>query len=316
MRAHTLLAPCAIALALWMTPASARTAAPSAGATATAHAPVAPSRFVMPATVVDGIAVTELSGLAWDADEQLLYAVSDQGYVYHFRIRRDGAAIVAIKPVFAARLTDPKTGAGTTRSGRHFNAEGLALRHGDNGVRGDSELVVALEENPPQIARFNPAGALLGRMPVPAPANDIAHYQKKNRGLESVALHPAFGLMTAPEAPLRTRPADLHTLYASGGDWSFPGYAADSRLKGLDVLSNGDMLVLERSRASKHVKVASLRRVDVASCRSAGNCSTHLLATLPPAAENFEGMTLLDAHHALLVSDAAQGATFALVALP
>jgi len=289
---------------------------------ASAAAPSAARPYVLPFTDIATFKVGEVSGLAWDADEQLLYAVSDQGKVYHFRLQHDGQAIVSMQGVAAAPLVDPRTGTGQAESGKHFNAEGLAVLHANNGKRGDSELVVALEENPPQIARFSPSGTLLGRLAVPPPAHERANYRKKNRGLESVALHPTHGVVTAPEAPLQGRPAGLHTVYANGHAWSFARFTEDSRLKGMEVLPDGNLLVLERSRPgpSKDMRVASLRRVDIAQCGAHTTCKATLLAALPARPENFEGLTLLDAHHALIASDnggvATNGTTFALIALP
>ena len=294
----------------------------SASATASA-ATVAASFYVLPVTDIAQINVGEISGLAWDADEQLLYAVSDQGKVYHFRIRHDGQAIVSIQGVVAALLVDPETAEGQPQSGKRFNAEGLTVLHSSNGKRGDSELVVALEENPPQIARFSPPGSLLGKLPVPPPANVRANYRKKNRGLESVAMHPAYGVITAPEAPLQGRPDALHTVYANGHAWSFARFTQDSRLKGIEVLPDGNLLVLERSRSgnAKGAWVASLRRVDIAGCDAPATCNAVLLAALPAGPENFEALTLLGAHHALIASDnggaaAASRTTFALIVLP
>jgi hypothetical protein len=282
--------------------------------------PARASCFVLPGSGVAGIPVAEVSGLAWNADGQLLYGVSDQGYLYHFRLRIDGETLVSVEPAFAAALVDPVTGAGHANSGKRFNAEGLALR--DGGKSGHGELVVALEEKPPQLARFDPQGLLLGKLPVPTPANDIANYRKKGRGLESVVLHPRFGPMTAPESPLENHPDSLHTVYAKGHAWSFARYAQGSRLKGLDVLPGGNLLVLERTRsaASKDSLTASLRRVDISTCGVNGVCKAMRVATLPPGPENFEGLTLLDARHALIASDngddSAQGTVFCLIALP
>ena len=276
------------------------------------------SRLVLTATHASGIPVAEISGLAWDADEQVLHAVSDQGYVYRFQVERDGDTLVAVTPVAAAALSDPAGGAAT---GGSFNAEALDVRNATDGVRGNSELLVALEAKPPRIACFGTGGALRGTLPVPPPANDANRYEKKGRGLESVTIHPGLGLITAPEAPLRTTPAGLHTIYAEGHAWSFPRRVADSRLKGIEVLPDGSLVVLERSRnGSKSSMVASLRRVDVASCDAHGVCPTATLAVLPAGPENFEGMTLLDPHHVLLASDNGgderHAATFALVVLP
>lgn len=289
---------------------------------AAAEKALATSRYVLSVTSVDGIDIGEVSGLAWDADEQLLYAVSDQGKVYHFRIERDGMTLVAMNPVFAAVLVDRVTGEGKPDSAKRFNAEGLSVRDGNNGQRGDSELVVALEEKPPQIARFDPSGVLLGRLPVPPPADDSANYRKKNRGLESVAIHPVHGVITAPEAPLRGHDTGLHTVFAQGQAWSFARYDQDSRLKGIEVLPDGRLLVLERSRpaSSKKVQVASLRSVDITGCDAQAVCKVTWMAALPAGPENFEGLTLLDAHHALIVDDnggaASRRTTFSLIALP
>lgn len=299
--------------------------ASAAASAAPAVEPVATSVYVLPVTDIAGILVGEISGLAWDADEQLLYAVSDQGKVYHFRIRHGGQAIVSVNGVAAALLVDPVTGEGQPESSKRFNAEGLTVLNSSNGQRGDSELVVALEENPPQIARFSPSGSLLGKLAVPPPANDRANYRKKNRGLESVALHPAYGVVTAPETPLQGRPDALHTVYANGHAWSFVRFTQDSRLKGIEVLPDGNLLVLERSRSggSKGAWVASLRRVDTTGCGAPATCNAALLAALPAGPENFEALTLLDAHHALIASDngggggvAANRTTFALIVLP
>lgn len=288
-----------------------------ARAGASAQGPATANRFVLaPATTVAGTGIAEVSGLAWDAGAHALYAVSDQGRLYRFRIQLRGDSIVSVQPVAAAALTD---------RGKPVNAEGLAVRRAGNG--GGSELVVALEATPPRIARFGPDGALRGELPVPAPANDDAHYAKSKKGrikhgLESVALHPGFGLMTAPESPLQARPGALHTIYADGRAWSFPRYTGDSRLKGFEVLPDGNLVVLERSRNgdSKDLQVASLRRVDIGACDAHGVCQTTLVATLPPGPENFEGMTLIDGHHLLLASDnggdATLGTVFALVVLP
>lgn len=279
-------------------------------ATTTAAPQVSVSEITLAATQVDGIAVTELSGLAWDADAALLYAVSDQGYLYQFAVQRQGSQLVSVQPLAAVRLVDAETGEGAAASNKHFNAEGLTIHHGDDGVPGNTELIVALEEKPPQIGRFAADGRLLERLPVPPPADDIDHYQKKGRGLESVALHPEFGLLTAPEAPLKTTAQTLHAIYAADHAWSFPRHANGSRLKGFDVLPGGNLLVLERARpsGSKHAQVASLRYVNLADCQPDTSCSTRQLAAFDVGAHNFEGMALLDPAHILIASDNGGGA--------
>lgn len=301
---------------------AAPTAAPSSPGAAMPHAGPS-SRFVLPAThVAGGIPVSELSGLAWDARQKLLYGVSDRGYLYHFRLRLDGDAIVSVEPIFAATLATSARGTGRASAIPRVNAEAVALVQSGDGAPPESELVVALEAKPPQIARFSPKGSLLGYLPVPPPVDDIGNYRKKGRGLESVALHPRYGLLTAPESPLEGPTNRLHTVYAEGRQWSFPRHTDDSRLKAIDVLADGSLLVLERSQvdASSATMVASLRRVDIAACDTGSVCKTTSVATLPPGPENFEGLAVLDARRALIASDnggrPGQGTVFALIALP
>lgn len=248
-----------------------------------------------------GIRIDELSGLAWDEDEQLLYAVSDKGNVVHFRLKLDGDAITANEPIYAAALVDPEE-KGSRRE--RFNAEGLTVQNASNGKPGDSVLVVSLESAQPSIVRFSPAGAKLGALPVPAPANDLRNYRKDKQGLESVAYHPEHGLMTAPESPLRIHPENLHTLYARGRHWSFERYSPDSRLKAVDMLADGTLLVLERSpvKSSKSL-IASLRRVNLVACPADDVCAAEDLAVLSDGRDNFEGMTNLGNRRVLIVSD-------------
>lgn len=275
------------------------------------------ARFVFPAsTTVDGIRMSELSGLAWDADEQLLYAVSDRGDVFHFRLRRAGERVTALEPVYAAALVDPQRFWPMLVG---FNAEGCTVRHADNGRAGDSELVVAIEARTPRILRFDPAGRALGDLPVPAPADDRRHYVKKRWGLESVIEHPRHGLMTAPEAPLLGQSPEHHTLYAQGGQWSFERRGGDSWLKALDVLPGGDVVALERNHAGGGLQ-GSLRHVRLAGCQDGAVCASTTQVVLPAGPDNFEGMTPLDAQHLLLVSDngnkSALGTVFVLLAWP
>lgn len=94
-----------------------------------------------------------------------------------------------------------------------------------------------------------------------------------------------------------------------------------SRLKAIDVLPDGSLVVLERNKAgSKDALSASVRRIDLAACGAGGLCAAEVLAILPVGPDNFEGMTLLDSRHILLVSDNAglvnRDTLFVLVARP
>ena len=259
-------------------------------------------RFTIAPVKVHGVRVHELSGLAWDEDEQLLYAVTDKGNVIHFRLKLEGNKIMAVEPVYAAPLTD----AGENSAGRGgLDSEDLIVLNAHNGTPGDSELVVVVEGAPPRILRFSPAGAMLGEMAVPPPLDDLRNYRGGNKGLESLAFHPQHGLITAPELPLEQQPKNLHTVYARDQHWSFLAHPVkDSRLKALEVLADGNLLALERSfSGSPKQLVVSLRYVDLAACPAKGACAAKDLAVFPQSLANFEGLADIGKHRFLAVSD-------------
>lgn len=278
------------------------------------------SRLVLPGTAqVDDLPITELSGLAWSDHEQILYAVSDQGMLLQFKIQVDGDRLTTVQPLHAFELSDPDDV--VDGGGKRFNAEGLTVGIAAEGQPHRTELVAALEEKPPLIVRFGTDGRALSTLTVPSPVDDLAHDRQKGRGLESVTWSPRHGVMTAPESPLQDGPNGQHTVYAEGFQWSFEQYKPDSRLKGLDLLPNGHLLVLERSRGvSKRQQRASLRSVDLAACETGQDCPVQDLAVLPEGPENFEGMTLLAPGRVLLVSDNGgkvdTDTVFTLVSLP
>lgn len=276
----------------------------------------------LPVQEVNGITMQELSGLAWDADEGLLYAVSDRGSVFHFELKLGAARIEHLKPLFAARLHGS---ARAQANARHFNAEGLALLNADNGVRGDTELVVALE-NGPAVVRFTPRGEAIADVPLPSALTDASRYRGKNKRLESIAVHPKYGFVMAPEAPLRGQPATRHTLYATqGGSWSFEALEKGSDLKAIETLADGRLLVLERVEGAPSVaskgRAAALRSIDPVACGDARPCAAGdaLAAGAVLADGNYEGMARLSDTRFLLVSDGGVerrgAASFALVEL-
>lgn len=281
---HSLRIAAALVLAV------AATAAPAAQAQVLDQAVIA-------AQPIDGHVPSELSGLAWDGDEQLLYAVSDRGLLFRFRLELDGARLASITPLRALPLTAPP---GST--GKRLNAEGLALIDADNGRRGDTQLVVALE-NGPRLMRYTPQGLPLGEVPLPAPLRDPAAYRSANSRLEAVSPHPLHGFVTAPQRSLKTQPLDVHRLYASDGtQWTMPA-GEQGALKAIETLPDGALLVLERQGKGKAV-APLLRRIDLA-CAARPGCTNSDAVRLPglDAGDNFEGLARVGPNLFVMVSD-------------
>lgn len=245
-------------------------------------------------TPVGDVRPDELSALAWDADEQLLYAVSDKGRVFHYRLVLNGTRIRELTPLYGAALV----AADGTR--QRFNAEGLTLIGADNGRRGDTQLLMTIE-NGQRLMRFTPQGRALGEQELPAPLADTDNYRGSNNGLEAVAVHARHGILVAPQQSLRGSPSYLHTVYAvNGKTWAFER-APGGEVKAIEALDDGGLLVLERPRGAG----ARLRRVDLGACGGDTPCAVTDL--LDPGAlavsDNYEGLARLPGNLFLIVSD-------------
>ena len=249
---------------------------------------------------VAGLQLNELSGLAWDADEQRLYAVSDKGRVFHFQFTVADRRIVTLQPLHAAALRDHRSGEPVPT---RFNAEGLALLDADNGIRGDTQLLVALE-NGPRVMRFTPEGQAIAEIALPPALRDPQRYQTDNSRLESIAVHPRHGFVMAPQRPLKGEPPERHTIYATDGSrWSFTAHGPRSEIKAIDTLGNGRLLILERS-GTRGERSTVLRELDPSACAADGACQAPELGGAADLGnDKYEGLARLSDKAYLIVSD-------------
>ena len=251
----------------------------------------------LPYTKVNGIKLTELSGLAWDNDEALLYAINDRGYLFHLRPIIERHTLVGIKIITAYPLLSKK--------GKRLwlkDSEGLSLLHGENGKHGDSELIISFERQA-SIISFTPQGQFLKVYPLPKVLRNMKAYSQPNVALEAVTWHPKWGILTTPERPLKGH-QDIIIYSLTGNTWHFPLHSAPkSSVVALETLDDGSLLVLERAFVSVWQPfIVSLRQVWL------GNpCQVKLIAELNNRKgwrlDNFEGLTHHQGHHFFMVSD-------------
>lgn len=210
----------------------------------------------LPAHLLDnGIRFGGLSGLAWDDDDQRLFAISDGGVVFGLRpvFRNDRLVDVAL--LSANALIDPLTHKPV--KWRRSDSEGLDILNGRNGRKGDAELVISFEGDP-RIARYRPDGRFIAEVELAKSLRDAKNY-RYNRMLESVCVHPREGVLTAPEVPMVDQ--DGKRLYrADGRSWRIPPGRGD--IVALECLANGDVLLLERDLRKLSLNwVITLRRL-------------------------------------------------------
>jgi len=257
-------------------------------------------------TDLRGQDVTELSGLSWDEDEKILYAIGDEGRLYHLELIIKGSNIKSVKVISDYPFED-KQGNPLTEKWR--DTEGLSSQYHNNSITGDTELVVSFEGKS-RVVRYTPKGVYIAEVKLPAKLWNKKNYRSKNKGLESVTVHPEEGIITAAEFPLKGKIESLQTLYASSGkSWDFTmASAKGSAVTGLEVLSNGNMLVLERAWAGiGNPIVITLAEVLLTECKSGEHCNVRELASLSSAdgwmLDNFEGLAHYRDNLYLMISD-------------
>lgn len=214
------------------------------------------------AAELDGVGVVGLSGLAWDADEGLLYALSDRGRIFHLRPRLEDGMLTAVEGLAGFHLRNA--------NGRYIprglaDSEGLVALNTDNGVKGDSQLVISFEGQP-RIMVFRPDGHWLASYALPLALRLPDNYAHPNRMLEALALVPGRGPLTGPERPFWDEAGEGIRLFdLKGGQWRYPlSDDTDASLVDMEHTGKDALLTLERSFVSPfHPLRIRLRRVDL-----------------------------------------------------
>lgn len=249
----------------------------------------------------NGIRFGGLSGLAWDDDDQRLYAISDRGVVFGLRpVFRDEKLVdVALLSVNA--LIDPL--GHKPVKWRRSDSEGLDILNGRNGRKGDAELVISFEGDP-RIARYRPDGRFIAEVTLAKSLRDTKNY-RYNRMLESVCVHPREGILTAPEVPMVGQ--EGKRLYrADGRSWRIPPGHGD--IVALECLANGDVLLLERDfQKLSLLWQSTLRRLRLPAGTAADRLlSSQTVVELDGAEytiDNFEGLAHHRGNRFFMVSD-------------
>ncbi len=237
-----------------------------------------------------GIEVCELSDLSYDS--KTLYALSDRGYLYHFDIQLDQNNIkeVELKKAFKLKSKNEKA----LKKGK-IDSEGM--------VYVDGSLVISFEHEP-RVEQFSLDGNKEKSIKIDKNLRNIKKYQDENKALEAVAYNKKYGVVTAPEQPLRGENSKFHTLYGKNNTWEFP---ACGSITALEFMDENTILVLERDFSKKNLQfIVTLSKVHLDKCEKQ-RCESEVLATLDSKQgwkiDNFEGLTKVRENTFLMISD-------------
>ncbi len=237
--------------------------------------------------------LAELSDLAWDEDEQLLYGITDRGWLLHMKPKITEDTLQGMSLYRTRRLLDKRSK--PLRRARR-DAEGLAIDNSNNGIKGDSTLLVSFEHEH-RIMLYDTNGVPLKQLKQsPLLARAIAQ-TTKNKGMEALALHPKLGLLTGPERP-PFGIKDNKLISNQGKQWLFTPLETAGSMVALEPLPDGGILMLERAFISPFQPwIISIARISKQQLESNSRVVPEILAQFDSSKGwrtlNFEGLT----HH-------------------
>ena len=250
---------------------------------------------------INGSKVSELSDLAWDRDEKLLYALSDNGQLLSFKAVFSNNKLDDLLMVNGISLHDAK---GKKLRWKNSDSEGLTLINSNNNIQGDTQYVVSFERLP-RVIQYNQQGFIERQIEIPEKLRNISNYRSENKSLESVLFHDQLGLIIGTEYSLKGKDKSQLGFYTLDGKfWSFPAHFRDGALTGLSMARDDDLLALERvyGRFFSGLKVAihHLRITD-------DHIEDKVIALFLPAEgyfnDNFEGLERHKDDYYFMISD-------------
>jgi len=265
--------------------------------------------LVLPMQTIDGLPLTELSGLAWDEDESILYAVSDKGNLFHLQPQFKNTLLHDTTVTSAYPLKDKS---GKKLHGITSDSEGITLINADNGKRGDSKLLISFEGQP-RLDIYSNNGEWRDTIKLPDALKKPSHYQSGNKALEAVTLHPQFGVITSPEYPLKNTHNSEIVLYATSGKrWRVKRYpSSGSALVAIEALPDGSLLLLERvfESALQPIEIVLRQTWPNSTCEfdQHTHCISNILSIFNSvkswSIDNYEGLTRYKGNRFFISSD-------------
>jgi len=193
---------------------------------------------------INGLRISELSDLAWDKDEDLLYALSDNGYLLSFRPVFKNGQLHDLLLINGFALHDDK---GKKLRWKNSDSEGLTLINSENHVPGDTQYIVSFERQP-RVIQYNHEGFIEKQIEIPEKLENIVNYRSENKSLESVVIHKQYGLIIGTEYSLKGEDKKQLGFYTLDGKFrSFPAHFPGGALTGLAITEDNSLLAIERT---------------------------------------------------------------------
>ena len=186
----------------------------------------------------------ELSGIAWDNDQQHLICVTDTGYILVLRPEFKGNKLSSLRIITHHPLLN---GDGEPLHKDLRDSEGIALLNHNNQIQNDTELVISFERTP-RIIRYNLQGKYLDEIMLPGDLTNKSIYQSDNKQIEAITELADGDIVFGPERPINKNTNGFIALYNSKNkiDDLVLKNPEHGSLVGLTTINDTKLLALER----------------------------------------------------------------------
>lgn len=233
-----------------------------------------------------GIKFSELSGIEYKNGR--VYGISDKGYLYHMSInlKNDRINSLSLDKAIKVKSSQKKS---------KIDTEGIIFR--------DDYFYISFEREP-KVEKISLNGKSIKIQKIDKELKKLKNYQDANKGLEAIAYSQKYGIITAPEVPLKNKTGFVHILYAKDKAWSVP-YKAP--LSSMAFMGKNKLLLIQRDFNKKTFKAkVFLTQVDLKKCIF-DVCSSDVLLTMNSKKgwniDNFEGLAKVNKNRFLMISD-------------
>ncbi len=251
---------------------------------------------------IDGEKFYGISGIAYDENRDILYALNDRGRLYSLRMIVKDNEIKALKPISGYRL---KNEYGRKLLKPRSDSEGLALIKD-----GDKKALLVSFERYPKIMKFDVYGNGYKKQNITLPKRlkNIKNYQGTNGALEALTYHLKYGILTTAEFPLKDQKEGYQGIFNLEGEvCKFKKDYFDNAVTEFETMADGNLLILQRDFNKRNFKIQiTLKKVYLNEIEN-GVCKAKNLAVMKSDEgwnlDNFEGLTHYKDNIYLMISD-------------